>query len=714
MKSDSVRRLPRTVLAVLAVVLAALAGTAAGTLGASPARAAAAGTDITLSLSPSSGSDYSSDDATLSWNVPTACVGQEIDAFLYKGTTTWDSAAIEEAEGDDGSQQTYFDFFDNTDATTATASASWPNVPSPGYYDYGYAGGAVYASTAALVSAFGTGLYTIGIACVNTTNYKPILDSSGNPEAGSVILDIGASGDSWSVDTSVIGTSTTLTGTSTGIGKVALTAAVTAASGVPAGSVNFYDLGSPEPETPLNGSTPVTVGDDGTAEWTGAVPEGPGNAGLVQFTAQFTPASGSADLASTGTGTVEVIVNDVTMTFTATQDPGTPTSVDVTATATLTAGEASTLDGAFTGLAGFVVAEDGSYVTSGCCGLPAVTPFNSSGAGTYTVTGVKAGSHTFSAVACAGGTPVTPSEIGLDLTVKPASPVTVGVEKYASAVSLTGAGTGTGYVLTAAVTSTTSSGAATTVAPAGTITFRNGSTVLATEAVAPPAGSRTGTASVKLTSVKAAPYHFTAAFTPTDSADFAVGTGTLNVTFPAAITWLVPGTVTITGTPKVGDTLTAHPGTWTPAGSSFGYQWQADGTPIPGATGPTLTLGPAQYGTRVGVTVTGYQPGDIAVQSGSPVTAPVAKGTLKTATPVISGTPKDGDVLKVTAGSWTPGTRLTYQWLADGNPINGATGTTLKLTAAEIGKKIRIQVTGTQNGYVTATTTSTATKPVTK
>ena len=67
---------------------------------------------------------------------------------------------------------------------------------------------------------------------------------------------------------------------------------------------------------------------------------------------------------------------------------------------------------------------------------------------------------------------------------------------------------------------------------------------------------------------------------------------------------------TITGTPAVGNTLTAHPGTWTGNPTSFNYEWcrvelETDScVPYPGATGPTWTVTSGSAGNLVGVMVT--------------------------------------------------------------------------------------------------------------
>lgn len=59
---------------------------------------------------------------------------------------------------------------------------------------------------------------------------------------------------------------------------------------------------------------------------------------------------------------------------------------------------------------------------------------------------------------------------------------------------------------------------------------------------------------------------------------------------------------TITGTPEVGDTLTAHITTWNPAPAATTITWKANGVAISGAHGTTLLLKHAQLGKKITVT----------------------------------------------------------------------------------------------------------------
>ncbi len=87
---------------------------------------------------------------------------------------------------------------------------------------------------------------------------------------------------------------------------------------------------------------------------------------------------------------------------------------------------------------------------------------------------------------------------------------------------------------------------------------------------------------------------------------------------------------------------------------------------------------------------------------------------LKSATPKITGSAKVGKTLKVNKGSWTSGTKFTYQWFAGGKAIKGATKSSLKLTKSMKGKTIKVTVTGKKSGYGTVAKTSKSTKSVKK
>ncbi|MEV4877480.1 hypothetical protein [Streptomyces cyaneofuscatus] len=81
----------------------------------------------------------------------------------------------------------------------------------------------------------------------------------------------------------------------------------------------------------------------------------------------------------------------------------------------------------------------------------------------------------------------------------------------------------------------------------------------------------------------------------------------------------------ISGKVKVGAKLTAGKGKWTPAPTSYRYQWYANGKAIAKATGSKLTLKAAQRGKKITVKVTAHRTGHTSGASTSKATKAVAR-----------------------------------------------------------------------------------------
>ncbi len=80
----------------------------------------------------------------------------------------------------------------------------------------------------------------------------------------------------------------------------------------------------------------------------------------------------------------------------------------------------------------------------------------------------------------------------------------------------------------------------------------------------------------------------------------------------------------ISGSAEVGQTLTATPGSWSPAPVDLDFQWLRDGSPISGATSSTYTLAAADTGRDISVRVTGSKTGYSSVERTSDAVGPVA------------------------------------------------------------------------------------------
>ena len=173
-------------------------------------------------------------------------------------------------------------------------------------------------------------------------------------------------------------------------------------------------------------------------------------------------------------------------------------------------------------------------------------------------------------------------------------------------------------------------------------------------------------------------------------------------------------TPTISGTPAIGQTLTANTGTWGPTGVSLAYQWLADDVPIAGATQATYTPTVNDAAKAIKVKVTGTLANHTTTSRTSAPTAAIPRPVVAGETPTISGTPEVGTTLTANSGAWGPtGVSLAYQWLADDVPIAGATQATYAPVAADVAKTLKVKVTGTLANHTTTARTSAATAPVT-
>ncbi|WP_235535870.1 hypothetical protein [Nocardioides sp. Root190] len=138
-----------------------------------------------------------------------------------------------------------------------------------------------------------------------------------------------------------------------------------------------------------------------------------------------------------------------------------------------------------------------------------------------------------------------------------------------------------------------------------------------------------------------------------------------------------------------------------PAPDDFGYSWDLDGDGAFDDSSATYgTFEPTAIGTfQARVRVLHKPSGSFAIATSTiRVEAPPEPVTLAPA--VVTGTPKVSYVLVASGATPTPGNAVrTVKWLRDGVPITGATLATYRLTTADAGRRVRIEVRATLSGY---------------
>ena len=183
------------------------------------------------------------------------------------------------------------------------------------------------------------------------------------------------------------------------------------------------------------------------------------------------------------------------------------------------------------------------------------------------------------------------------------------------------------------------------------------------------------------------------------------------------------GAPTITGTVRVGETLTANTTDISDSdglnNATFTYQWLADDADITDATGSTYALVAADEGKTVKVRITFTDDaGNGESLTSAPTATVTASNTPATGEPTITGTAQVGETLTANTTGITDSDGLinatfTYQWLADDTDITDATGSTYTLAAADEGKTVKVRVSFTDDRGHQETVTSTATAAVT-
>jgi hypothetical protein len=175
---------------------------------------------------------------------------------------------------------------------------------------------------------------------------------------------------------------------------------------------------------------------------------------------------------------------------------------------------------------------------------------------------------------------------------------------------------------------------------------------------------------------------------------------------PRGLVTIVGNTVrpTITGTLRVGGTLSVSDGTWlNSSGSAITYQWQSSSDKllwdsILGATDSTYTLNLAETGLYIRAQVFNTKSGFTVIANSLATAVVPGSNLVNTVAPEVKGDWSVGIRLIATSGTWSLKGTIAYQWQSSvddsaWSDIVGAVSSSYTLTETENSKFVRVQVT---------------------
>jgi hypothetical protein len=144
---------------------------------------------------------------------------------------------------------------------------------------------------------------------------------------------------------------------------------------------------------------------------------------------------------------------------------------------------------------------------------------------------------------------------------------------------------------------------------------------------------------------------------------------------------------------------------WEP-GVSVNYQWFLENEPIENATSRYLPLKDEYLGKKIKLRLTLKKSGVADTEYFTKSQKVLPKLFKLSPVPTVTGTSKVGKTLTAEIGRWDSGVKQKFQWLRDGEPIEGATELTYKLTNNDKGKLISFRVTSTKELFAKTSRTS--------
>ncbi len=153
--------------------------------------------------------------------------------------------------------------------------------------------------------------------------------------------------------------------------------------------------------------------------------------------------------------------------------------------------------------------------------------------------------------------------------------------------------------------------------------------------------------------------------------------------------------VTLSGSPRVGLTLTTTATSDDPWASTLTYQWTANDAAIVGATSASFVLTRDLIGKQVRAVVTSTNAIGSGTAAGSANDRTTSAPLLAPTRATLKGTPRPGKILTVVTPTFVayPTAKKTYQWLRGGRPIKGKTTSRYRVTRIDRGRRISCRFT---------------------
>lgn len=153
------------------------------------------------------------------------------------------------------------------------------------------------------------------------------------------------------------------------------------------------------------------------------------------------------------------------------------------------------------------------------------------------------------------------------------------------------------------------------------------------------------------------------------------------------------GTLEVRGEPVIGRQLSLSLPDVSPGATSTSFQWYRNGGAIAGATSPIYAVTSADANSTLSAGVVFGRDGYDSLQRFTTATAMVLAALTVDRQVRVRGTAMVGRSLVADAPLFSGLVdRMSYRWLRNGSPIAGATSTSYRLAAADVGRRITVRV----------------------